>query len=215
MGRPRADWPIIASMSKMLEMWKEALPEIRNAVTGKNIWSALNSCRPVAIEDGTLVIGLDLKDRELLGHLDASSVRRVIETEMSSRMGSPLTVRIIDGITDADWARHKRRDQEAERLREEARVKMRAEQSARSTWDTVYEQLARTFAAVTNKALPQNRARFLDEAIKVVAEARRDITDRDDLSERNFARCIDRVAQYSEAPAIIIAHMVLQRTEEI
>lgn len=202
-------------MSKLLDVWKEALPEIRNAVTGKNIWSALNSCRPVAIENGTLVIGLDLKDRELLGHLDASSVRRVIENEMSSRMGSPLTVRVIDGITDADWARHKRRDQEAERLREEARVKMRAEQSARSTWDTVYEQLARTFAAVTNKALPQNRAKFLEEAIKVVADARKDITDRDDLSERNFARCIDRVAQYSEAPAIVIAHMVLQRTEEI
>lgn len=92
---------------------------------------------------------------------------------------------------------------------------MRSEMSARTSWDAVYEQLSRRYAAVTNKSLPQNRARFYDEAIAIVAEARQAMTNYDDAAERSFARCLERIAQYSEVPTTIVGMHVLQRSGEI
>ena len=92
---------------------------------------------------------------------------------------------------------------------------MRAEMAAKSNWDTVYEQLSRRYAAVTNKSLPQNRARFFEEAVELVAQARRDQGNYDDLGERNFARCLERLAQYSEIPSTIVAAHVLQKAGEL
>lgn len=201
-------------MSSVAEAWSAALPEIRNGVTGRATWNALNVAKPLAIENGVLILGLEHKDRELIGHLNAAAVRRLIETEVGSRVGQAISVRIIDGATPADWERTKRKDQEAERLRDEAREKMKAELQAKSNWETVYESLSRSFGSMQNKTLPQNRAKFLDEAIQLVVDTRLQITERDDLSERNFARCLERVAQYTEIPAGIIAHMVMSRTGE-
>lgn len=203
------------SMSELAELWKEALPEIRNGVTGTGVWNALNACKPLVVEDGVLVIGVDPKDRQLMGHLGGAAVRRAIESEMNARLKQKISVRVIDGVAQSDWERMKRRDEEAHRLQTAARAKMRAEATARSTWDTVYEQLGRAFAAVPNKALPHNRAKFLIDAIEIVVEARQNITDTDELTERNFARCIERVAQYSEASPTLVALEVLRQTGEV
>ena len=94
-------------------------------------------------------------------------------------------------------------------------VKMRAELESRTSWDTVYEQLSRRYAAVTNKSLPQNRARFFEEALELIAEARRTQATFDDIGERNFARCLERLAQYSEVPSTIVAIQVLQKSGEL
>ncbi|MFN8219514.1 MAG: hypothetical protein U0S12_05205 [Fimbriimonadales bacterium] len=201
-------------MSALLDAWKEALPEVRNGVTGRATWNALNVSVPVTIENGVLIMGLDPKDRELSGHLTAPAVKRLIETEMSFRLGQNLTLRVIDGTGPSDWERAKRRDQEADRLRDQAREKLRAELAAKSTWDGVYEQLTRSYAGIQNKTMPQNRARFMEEAVGALAAARADIPERDELAERNFARCIERVAQYTEVPATQIAYLVMQRAGE-
>ena len=92
---------------------------------------------------------------------------------------------------------------------------MRAEMSARTSWDSVYEQLSRRYAAINNKSLPQNRARFFDEAVAIVVEARQTMTQFDDSTERSFARCLERIAQYTEVPSTIVGMHVLQRAGEI
>ena len=94
-------------------------------------------------------------------------------------------------------------------------TKMRAELAAKSSWETVYEQLSRRYAAVTNKSMPQNRARFFEEAIELIAETRKQQANFDDLGERNFARCLERLAQYSEVPSTLVAVQVLQRAGEL
>lgn len=202
-------------MPSLVDAWKDALPEMRNGVTGRAIWAALNAAVPVAIEGGQLVVGLAFKDRELTGHLGSPAVRRVVEAEIGRRMETNLTLRVIDGTTAADWESAKRKEHETDRLREEQRAKARAELTAKSTWDGVYEQLSRSYASIANKALPQNRARFLSEAIVIVAQGRKEIEDRDELTERNFSRCLERVAQYSELPVSMVALLVMQRSGEL
>jgi hypothetical protein len=202
-------------MTDIAGTWKEALPKIQNSVSGRGVWAALNAARPIAFENNVLVIGVPHHDTELSGHLRIPATKRVMEMMVSQVVGSPVSVRIIDGTTQDDYDIVKRRDGERRRLEELEMAKMRAELSAKTSWDSIYEQLSRRFAAVTNKSLPQNRARFFEEAVELIAQARRDQTTFDDLGERNFARCLERLAQYVEVPSTLVAHAVLKRAEEL
>lgn len=202
-------------MAEVADVWKAALPEIKNSVTGVGVWTALNQARALGMQDGTLFLGMPMGMNELAGHLRMSAHKRVIEQIIGKHIGHQVTVRVIDGIGQEDLERALRKDAEARRLQDQAMAKMRAELEARTSWDGVYEQLSRRFASVTNRSLPQNRARFYEEAIELVAETRKSQDNWDELGERNFARCIERIAQYSDVPSTIVATHVLKRAGEL
>src|ERR1700691_6258443 len=105
-------------MPELTETWKELLPKLREAVTGVGVWTALNASRPVAYEDGVLVIGVPREDSELSGHLKVVTTKRILETYASRALGTTIQVKIIDGTSQADWDAQKRRDAEGRRLQE-------------------------------------------------------------------------------------------------
>jgi len=203
------------TMADVAQVWAEALPKVKDGVTGVGVWAALNAARPIAYEDGSFVIGVPVKDSELSGHLKVQATKRLIEVILAQVLNTPVVVRVIDGITQDDYETFKRREVERARLQQQSLEKMRAELTARTSWDQVYEQLGRRFAAVANKSLPQNRARFFEEAVELVAEARKSQDSWDDAGERSFARCLERLAQYAEMPSTIVARVVLERAGEI
>lgn len=202
-------------MQQAIELWTLAKPAVMEGVAGVGIWTAIRSAVPITLDEDTFVIGIPSQMNELAGHLRMPSTKRLIDNELAKHIGRPVSSRVIDGTTLEEWTAIKRKDQEARRLQEQSLQRMRTELEARQSWDTVYEQLSRRYAAITNKSLPQNRARFLEEAAELIASARREQTNHDDLSERNFARCLERVAQYTELPATLVASFVLQRVGEI
>lgn len=198
-------------MSDMATAWSEALPEVRRGVTGVGVWAALNSSRPVVLEDDIFVLGVPNESSELSGHLKMVATKMLIEREMTGRMGRPIQLRVIEGISIEDWERVKRKEVEAKRLQEAALNRARAEIEARSSWELVYEQLTRAYSAIPNRSMPQARAKFYREAIDIVANATKTNPINDDLSERNYARCLERIAQYSEVPSVLVALAVLDR----
>jgi len=202
-------------MSGVAETWAEALPEIRKGVTGVGVWTALNTCRPIAVEDNVLVLGVPSQETELAGHLRMPQTRKLIESEFGRRAAVTVELRVIEGTDQEAWERVKRRDQEARRLQEAAMERARAEVSSRTNWDQVYETLSRKYAAIPNKSVPQNRAKFYKESVDYLAQSRKEQTSRDELGERNFARCIERLAQYSELPSTLVALAVLQASGEV
>lgn len=202
-------------MPELVEVWSEALPTIRNGLTGVGVWTALNLAKPVAFENGTLVLGLPHTEMELSGHLRLPQTKRLVEITVGKLLNTPVNMRVIEGTEQDDWEIEKRRDLEKRRLTEQSLAKQRAELTAKSNWDHIYEQLSRKYASVPSKSLPQNRARFFEEAVAMLAEARRNQTGTDDLAERNFARCVERLAQYSEVPSTIVASFVLQKAGEL
>jgi len=137
--------------------------------------------------------------------------KMLIEREMTSRLGRPIQLRVIEGIQADDWERVKRKEIEARRLQEAALNRARAEIEARSSWEIIYEQLTRAYSAVPNRSMPQARAKFYREAIEIVAAATKTNPVNDDLSERNYARCLERIAQYSEVPSVLVALAVIDR----
>ena len=202
-------------MADLADVWKTSLPQILKNVTGRGVWTALNAAAPVIFEDGVFVLGVPPQDSALGAHLRLPATSQLIERSVGAGMGQAIRLRVIDGTTLEDWDLVKRRDVERRRLQEAELNKMRAELSAKTSWDAVYEQLSRRFAAISNRSLPQNRARFFEEAIEVIVEARTSQTQWDDLGERNFARCLERVSQYTELPSVLVAREVLKRAGEL
>lgn len=202
-------------MAVASELWEKIVPKVREGVTGIGVWTALKSCVPIALEEGILVLGVPSGASELGGHLRMPATSRLIEQLATVSTGSVVKVRIIDGTTEQDWELTKRRDAERRRMQEAEMTKMRAQLEARTSWDSIYEKLSREFASTPNRSLPQARARFLDAAISIVVDARRELAGVEDQNERNFARCIERVAQYTEIPSALVALEVLRRSEEI
>ena len=197
------------------QLWKEILPEVKKGVSGVGVWTALNNCRAIALENDTLVLGVPYELGELSGHLKVPQTKRLIEQLASAKVGAPVVARIIDGVSESDWEMAKRKDAEARRMQEHAMTKMRAELEAKQSWEGVYDQLSRRYAAVPNKSLPQNRARFYEEAVELIAEARKSQAEWDDLGERNFARCLERLTQYAEVPSTQVAIDVMKRAGEL
>ena len=202
-------------MADAASLWAQALPPVKQGVTGVGVWAALNAAEPIALDNGVLVVGIEHGSTELAGHLRMPQTKRLVEVTISQIAGQALTFRVIEGKTPEDYEVVKRRDAERQRLQEAEMAKLRAELSSKTSWDSVYEQLSRKYAAVPQKSLPQNRARFFEEAVEIIAEARRNQEDFTDMNERNFARCIERVAQYAEVPSTIVAQIVLHRAGEI
>ncbi len=198
-------------MSDITTIWSEILPDVKNGVTGVGVWQALNQAKAVTLEDGTFVLGMPHDLSDLAGHLRLQQTKALIERMVSQKLGQTIQLRVIDGIALEDYQNIKRRDAEAQRLQEQALNRQRAEVAARSSWDTIYDQVSRKFAAVQNKSLPQNRATFLEEAIDLMVDSLAKMPLRDDLGERNYARCIERISSYSEVPGVIVALMIKQR----
>ena len=193
-------------------VWNEAMPEVMRQVTGMGVWTAIRSAVPITYDEGTFVLGLEGKDQELAGHLRLAQPKRVIEDTMGRFLNEKVQVRIIQGTELADWETEKKRDFEKRRLQEEALNRQKAEIAGGMSWDKVYEQLSRLYASITNRSFPQNRAKFFMEAVEIVANALVETPISDDMAERNYARCLERIAQYTEVSSTIVALKVLERT---
>ena len=161
------------------------------------------------------MLGVPRQDSALGAHLRLPATSQMIERTVGVSLGHQVRLRVIDGTTSEDWDLVKRRDVERRRLQEAELTKMKAELQAKTSWDGIYEQLSRRFAAISNRSLPQNRARFFEEAVAIIVEARKTQDQFDDLGERNFARCLERVAQYTDLPSVLVAKEVLSRAGEL
>ncbi len=199
-------------MPDLAQVWAEVLPDIRKGVTGVGVWAALNAAKPLTIEDGVLVMGLQHSEAELAGHLRLPQARRLIETEVGRGMGQSLTLRVIEGCTLDDWATEKIRDAEKRRLQEQALARERAKIAAGTSWESVYDQLSRKYAETPNRSLPQYRAKFFLDAVDLIVEALQNTPINDEMAERSYARCLERVSQYSEIPSTLVAVKVLEKS---
>lgn len=199
-------------MAALAQAWSETLPEIMNRVTGVGVWTALKSSVPVALEDDSLVLGVPSSDSELIGHLKLPQVRNAVESLMGQRLNRRVNLVVINGTAESDWETEKRRQMERRKLQDQALARQKAEVAAGKSWDTVYDQLSRAYSALPNRSLPQNRAKYFNEAVEIVAQALLDTPINDDLAERNYARCLERIAQYTELPSTFVALRVLDRS---
>jgi hypothetical protein len=190
------------------QLWAEILPEVKDGVTGVGVWTALNQAIPVCLDENQFVMGLPSESGDLAGHLRLNQTKTLIEKLSATKLGQPIVLRVIDGSSMQDWENVKRRDAEAKRLQEQAMARQRVEIQSRSSWDTVYDQISRKNSTMGLRSLPQNRAKFTAECLELMVQSLKAMPITDDLAERNYARCIERISQYAELPSTYIAMMI-------
>ena len=96
--------------------------------------------------------------------------------------------------------------------------KRRVEAAADRTWDSVAEQVSRRYAGTPLRQLPQVRARYLQEAIRIISDGMDHLYNSetaDELSERALSRVIERVATLMEMPGPMVAMELLRYRESL
>jgi hypothetical protein len=200
-------------------IWAEVVERVKDRTISPSLWHALEQARGVTVEDDWLVVGFSSADIPLRGHLASGEHRNTIDKVINEVARKPLTLRLIEGISPADWENTKRREAVAEAQREAARRKKLEEVSSGKSWEVVLEQVSRQYAKMPMRQLPQVRARYLENAIVMVSEALDTMfpggEKMDELAERNLARVIEKVSALVEIPATEVALFLLRHRGEI
>lgn len=195
--------------NEMLEVWNLIREKVKQQVTGRTLYRALDALKPVLIEGETVVLGLPHEEYPLAGHLNAPNVRRWIEQYLGEAYGFQPNLVIIEGTTLADWQLHLRKQEELRKLSEQTARKQSQVSRAYTTWDSLYEQVGRKFAETSGRSFALNRARYLHEMVQMVREALQKLPLESDQDERQLNRVIERIATNSETPATLVAWMIL------
>ncbi|GIV17024.1 MAG: hypothetical protein KatS3mg022_2459 [Armatimonadota bacterium] len=192
------------------EIWAQSVDRMKDKIVLPSMWEALDHAVPITIENGEFVVGLPSQKYSLSGHLRNPGYRRTIEVILSELAGQDVQLRIIEGTTLADWERTKQREALAAASREQEYAQRRKQEELEQSWDTLYDRIVRAYSEQPYRQLPQGKAVYLQKALQMVSEAMDDLypqgSDVDDLTERNLARVIDRIANNIGAPPALVAY---------
>lgn len=193
------------------DAWNGAVEEIKRKVTGVGVWTALNCAVPIVYEEGYFVLGFGPRDVDLMGHLKPAGVQRTIEVELESRLNGSVKLELLSGITINDWQGHKRRLEEAKKLKSAAASREKQVREAGRAWDEVYERAGRAALKYNAKGRPHQAARLLEECVEDCAQ-HLPTEEMDEDEERAFARATERIGQLCDVPPTTVAYMVLSRS---
>lgn len=192
------------------DIWARGVDRMKDKIVLPSMWEALDHAVPITIENGEFVVGLPSQRFSLSGHLRNPGYRRTIEVILSELAGEELQLRIIEGTTLADWERTKHREAIAAASREQEYVQRRKQEEVEQSWDVLYERVVRAYSEQPYRQLPQGKAQYLQKSLQMVLETMRELYpqngEADDLTERNLARVIDRIANNIGAPPALVAY---------
>ncbi|MCS7208021.1 MAG: hypothetical protein NZ874_00425 [Fimbriimonadales bacterium] len=189
--------------------WNLIRERVKQQVTGRTLYRALDALQLVTIEGDTVVLGMPHEEYQLAGHLNAPSVRKWIEQFIEEAYAIRPQLVIIEGVTLQDWQLYQRKQAELRRLSEQSARKRETETRTYTTWEAVYEQAGRKFAEISGRSLASSRARYLNEMIEFVREALQRIPIETEADERQLNRVIERIATNADAPAALVGWLIL------
>ena len=188
--------------------WATCVDRIKDRINNRTLWAALEQTTAITIEEGVLVVGHSPENSGVVGVIQHPSTTHSVGNIVQEVFGHRLQLKIIEGSTAADWEAFKEREARAESIRKAALATRASAPAATSgSWEAVYEQMARLFAQMPYRALPQGKARYANEALYILLDAMEELYPNppDDASERSLARVLERIANASEIPAPVLA----------
>lgn len=196
-----------ASNLSASELWPKVVDRVKDRVNSRSLWETMEKTVGIAIENGTLIVGLNSRVFNEAGHMTTSEHRNAIESAASALAGTPLKLRIIEGDSLADWLATQKRDERVAALREATYARRDKQEAASQNWDQLYDYATRTYSQLAMRQLPQMKARYLTDMLYVLAEAMATLypDNPDDNTERLFARVIDKVAANADVPPALVA----------
>lgn len=195
--------------TKMRTVWSRVVDEVKHKVIHPTLWKALEASVAVTIEDGEFVVGFPAGTFHLSGNLMSLDHKNVIEGSIARHAGERLLLRIIEGGTMDDWQAVKVKEAHAAALREAAAAKHEDETSSVRIWDKLLDQVGRKYATMPLRQLPQSRAAYIAEALRMISDAMDRLIpagqEPDELTQRSLGRVIEKVANLVEVPSTLVA----------
>lgn len=188
-------------------LWANCVERLKDRINNRSYWEALENARPITIENGTLVLGMEETKYNLANHIQQPGHLQPTLEVVRALFNQPLNIRIIEGTTLADWEATKERDARIAAMQHATTQRQITQAAVSEGWDGVYEYIARLYVQTPLRALPQGKARYLSDALYVLAEAMDKLypEEPDEVTERSLARIIDRIASAADVPAAMVA----------
>lgn len=193
----------------LADVWSAVRDEVKDRVTGRSMWQAIDAMTPILRDGDATVFGVPHQNADLIGHLRTPATKNMIESLLSEALGSRVVLVVVEGVTKADYEYHQERQREAKRIEEEAHERRGQTRETQQNWEGVFETVGRRFAELPNRSLNQSKALYLQEMTIVIREAIQKVGIDNEMDERQLNRAIERIATNIEAPASIVAWIVL------
>ncbi len=201
------------NQSEARKIWQEAVEKVKDRTLAPTLWRALELGHGITAEDDFFVVGFLPSDGPMTSYLTSSEHRIIIEQTLSELLGKPTRLKIVEGITPADYEVFKKREAAAEAARRTAYERKREERAIEKEWETTAEQCSRKYAGLPMRQFPQIRASFIFEAIKIIS----DTIDRmhpdgklDEVAQRALAQIIEKVATLADVQAAVVGTELLR-----
>lgn len=188
-------------------LWANCVERLKDRINNRSFWEALENCRPITIENDVLVLGMEEAKYNLATYIQQPGNMQATLEVVQTLFNQPLKIRIIEGTTLADWEATKERDARVAAMHQAHTERHIAQAATIEGWDGVYEYIARLYVQTPLRALPQGKARYLSDALYVLAEAMDRLypEEPDEMTERSLARILDRIASAADVPAALVA----------
>ncbi len=192
-------------------VWATCVNRLKDKVNNRSFWEAIENTKAVAVDGDNLIIGLEADNSYYAGVINQGALQHTIASTIKEVFGRDFKFRLIDGVTIADWNSTKEREERAAAARAAAATQPtqpRTPSSAYSAdWDGVYENVSRIYHETPNRTFAQGKARYASEALYALAQAMETVypENPDDATERSLSRILDRIAQNSDLPVVMLA----------
>jgi hypothetical protein len=193
-------------MANLDLLWANCVELVKDRINSRSFWEAVEAVSPVVLENDVLVIGLDPSEFNRATHIQQSAHMAAITQVVEEMFNRKTQVRLIEGTTVAEWEAVKVREQRVAAMKQATVARQTVQHVVSDSWEALYDQIARLAQRSPNRALPQGKARFANEALYVLVEAMEELyqDDADEMTERSLARALDRIAGASEIPAAVL-----------
>lgn len=188
-------------------IWNKTVDMVKDRVNNRALWEALEVSYGITIEDGIFIAGLPTHSFSQSGHINKSDHKNTIEKALSFISGQKLSLRLIEGVTLADWQAAKERDAALAKAKSATYQRRDREDATAQSWDSLGEQIQRAYSATPFRQLPQVKARFTSEWLTRLAEAMATLypENPDEVTERQLAKVIDKLSGCADMPSSVIA----------
>ncbi len=202
-------------MSEVVGIWTQVAELAKRAALSPNLFRAIEAARPVAWEDGTLVVGLIAEDGQHAGVLNTSDFRLKVEAAIRQVTKVPgAKFRVIEGTSERDWEQARERDRIAIQQASAAAQRAAAGGSGGSAegWEGLYEEIQTLWAEAEFRNFASGRGRFLQHAFDRIDDALKRLGEpSNEAQEREFSRTIERVAGMISSDPAVVAFLLLDR----
>lgn len=197
------------------QLWTKTVNIVKDRVVNRSFWEAMESAVGIAIEDDTLIVGMNPRIFNNAGHLTVSDHRNAIEIAAREIAGRPISLRVIEGDTPEDWVATKNREARVARMRQDTYQQRDREEAQAQSWDSLHDYIARSYSNTPHRSLPQSKARFMTEMLRAVSDTMDQLcpAHADETTERHLARIIEKVADGAGMPPSVVA-LELDRLRE-